>query len=242
MRSLARILLAAVCILLLVGGGWLAVMITQAARLQRQVVELEEQLRRQEAHHQAVLERLGRARRVGSLQVISQHRAADPAATAMSPSAAAELPDDDIRTTVLFVELDEGGRELGRTQATLPGRVIFLDAWTVRFPQETVAAADPLRGRSVALLRRIYSDRMQPVQGVAIDTPGAVPHGYAAGDAARFEQAIWRRFWALAGDPAAAAAEGVRVAQGEAVYKPVTVGQRFRVELESSGGLTLIPE
>jgi hypothetical protein len=242
MRSLARILLAAVCILLLVGGGWLAVMITQAARLQRQVVALEEQLRRQEAHHQAVLERLGRARRVGSLQVLSQHRAGDPAATALSPSAAAEVPDDDIRTTVLFVELDEGGRELGRMQATLPGRVIFLDAWTVRFPQDTVAAADPLRGRSVALLRRIYSDRMQPSHGVCIDTPGAVPHGYAAGDAARFEQAIWKRFWALASDPAAAEADGIRVAQGEAIYKPVAAGQRYRVELESSGGLTLVPE
>jgi hypothetical protein len=34
---------------------------------------------------------------------------------------------------------------------------------------------------------------------------------------------------------------GVRVAQGEAVYKPTVPGQRFDVELESSGGLTLRP-
>jgi hypothetical protein len=98
-----------------------------------------------------------------------------------------------------------------------------------------------MRGRTVALLRRIYSDRMPPAQGVPIDTPGAIPDGYAASDGARFEQALWKRFWRLATDPQAAESMGVRVAQGEAVYKPTAPGHCFDVELENSGGLTLRP-
>ena len=143
-------------------------------------------------------------------------------------------------TTVLH-RARRSGRELGRRRASVPGRTVFLDAWTVRFPQQGVIDADPMRGQTVALLRRIYSDRMAPADGVAIDTPGAVPDGYAATEGARFERALWKNFWRLASDPGAAEAQGVRVAQGEAVYKPVAAGQRYEVELESAGGLVLRP-
>ncbi len=241
MRSLVRVLVAIVCLLLLVGGGWLAVALAQAAHLQRQVVRLEEEVRRQEELRKTMADRLGRTRRLGSLRVVQQHRAGDPAATPLSPASAGELADSELVTTVEFVELDDRGRQVGSRRAQVPGRVVFLDAWTVRFPQDRVIEDDPMRGRTVALLRRIYSDRMPPAQGVPIDTPGAVPDGYAASDGARFEQALWKRFWLLASDPAAAEAMGVRVAQGEAVYKPTAPGQRFDVELESSGGLTLRP-
>ncbi|MEY4769524.1 MAG: hypothetical protein RIQ40_264, partial [Planctomycetota bacterium] len=74
MRSLSRILLAVVCIGLLLGGGWLAIAITQTARLQMQVVQLEEQVRREQELRQRMADRLGRTRRLGRLQVIEQHR------------------------------------------------------------------------------------------------------------------------------------------------------------------------
>ena len=241
MRSLARILVATACIGLLLGGGWLAVALVQAARLQRQVVELEQQVRHEQEMRRQMAERLGRARRLGRIEVVKQHRATDAEARALSPATAAEIDAADLVTTVDFIELDERGRELGRRRAIVPGRILFLDAWTVRFPQQTVIDADPMRGRSIALLRRLYSDRMAPVDGVPIDTPGSVPDGYAASEGARFERALWKRFWRLATDPVAAEAEGVRVAQGEAVYKPVAPGQRYEVELESAGGLVLRP-
>lgn len=241
MRSLARILIAVVCIGLLVGGGWLAIALTHAARLQMQVVQLEQQVRQERELRQQMAERLGRTRRLGRLQVLSQHRTDDPAARPLSAASAAELPASAIATTVEFVELDDRGRSIGTRRCTVPGRVVFLDAWTVRFPQQDVIADDPMRGRSLSLLRRIYSDQMAPANGFAIDTPGAVPDGYAVSDGARFEQALWKRFWHLASDPQAAAEQGVRVAQGEAVYKPVSPGQIFDVELESAGGLVLRP-
>jgi hypothetical protein len=241
MRSLARILVATACIGLLLGGGWLAIALVQAARLQRQVMELEEQVRHEQELRRLVTERLGRSHRLGRLEVVQQHRADDASAKPLSAAAAAELGPNELITTVDFIELDDRGHEVGRRRATVPGRTVFLDAWTVRFPQQSVIEADPMRGRSVALLRRIYSDRMMPSDGIAIDTPGAVPDGYAATDGARFERALWKRFWRLATDPGAAEAEGVRVAQGEAVYKPVAPGQRYEVELENAGGLVLRP-
>ncbi len=241
MNTLVRILFATAAIGLLVGGGWLAVALVQTARLQRQVADLERQVKEEQEHRKRVMERLSRARRLGRLEVVKQHRAGDPAAQPLSPSAAAELQPQEVVTTVEFIELDESGREIGRRRATVPGRTVFLDAWTVRFPGEGVAEADPLRGRSIALLRRIYSDRLAPADGIAIDTPGAVPDGYAASEGARFERALWKRFWSLATDPDAAAEQGVRVAQGEAVYKPVAAGQRYEVELENAGGLLLRP-
>ena len=241
MRSLARIMIAAACIGLLLGGGWLAIALTQSARLQMQVVQLEQQVRQERELRRQVAERLGRTRRLGRLQVLSQHRIDDPAARPLSAASAAELPAQSIATTVEFVELDDRGRSIASRRLTVPGRVVFLDAWTVRFPQQDVIDDDPMRGRTLSLLRRIYSDQMPPANGFAIDTPGAVPDGYAATEGARFEQAIWKRFWQLATDPQAAAAQGVRVAQGEAVYKPVAPGQVYEVELESAGGLVLRP-
>lgn len=241
MNRLVRILFATVAIGLLLGGGWLAIALVQTAQLQRQVADLERQVKDEQERRRLVMERLSRTRRLGRLEVVEQRRAADPSAPPLSPSAAAELQPQELVTTVDFIELDEGGREIGRRRATVPGRTVFLDAWTVRFPGEGVAEADPLRGRSIALLRRIYSDRLAPADGIAIDTPGAVPDGYAASEGARFERALWKRFWSLATDPDAAAEQGVRVAQGEAVYKPMAAGQRYEVELENAGGLVLRP-
>ena len=118
---------------------------------------------------------------------------------------------------------------------------MFVDVLSVKFHQDDVASGHPLRGRTLLLLRRIYSDRMAPVNGYPIDTPGAVPPGYAAGEAARFEKRIWEHFWELATDPAAASAMGIRVAQGEAVYKPVEKGRTYELIVDAVGGMSLTP-
>ncbi|HOW18660.1 MAG TPA: hypothetical protein PLC79_06450, partial [Phycisphaerae bacterium] len=54
-----------------------------------------------------------------------------------------------------------------------------------------------------------------------------------------FEQRLWGRFWSYVTDPAAAKKEGIRIAQGEAVYAPMTTGQRWTLTLEADGGLNL---
>jgi hypothetical protein len=82
---------------------------------------------------------------------------------------------------------------------------------------------------------------MAPVEGFPIDTPGAVPPGYAVGEMGRFEQRLWEQFWQIAGDAKLAASMGVRVAQGEAVYKPIASGQAFELTVDSVGGMSLTP-
>ena len=178
------------------------------------------------AQKSAMIARLNRSRRVAHIQVLEQ--TTDP-------------DERIIQTKLLFIELDDDSIELARQTFTIPGDVLFVDAWTVKFDRDDVAQGHPLRGRTLVLLRRIYSDRMAPNDGFAIDTPGAIPPGYAVGEAGNYQKRLWEHFWQLATDAQMAAATGVRVAQGEAVYKPVRPGQRYELIVDGDGGMNLIP-
>ena len=145
-------------------------------------------------------------------------------------------------TSLRFIELDDHAKELARREYSVPGEVVYVDAWTARFPAESIAQGDPLRGQTIVLFKRIYSDLLSPSEGIPIDTPGSVPDGYAGSDRARYEQAIWKNFWRIASDPEEARSHGIRVAQGEAVYKPMRPGEVYEIKVESHGGLTLIPQ
>jgi hypothetical protein len=201
----------------------------RSSRLESALAELE--ALNQEMHdrleaHQAMIERLSRNRRLAHIQVTGQ--------TLDGQGGIAS-------TSLTFVELDDDGAELARQEFTVPGKVLFVDTWTVKFDHRDVAIGHPLSGRSMVLLRRIYSDRMAPIDGFTIDTPGAVPPGYAATELGRFERRIWGDFWLMAGDADRAEAMGVRVAQGEAVYKPVDAGRTYELLVDAAGGINLTP-
>jgi hypothetical protein len=184
--------------------------------------EMEQRLEAKEA----MIQRLNRSQRLAHIHVLDQRGD----------------PDTEIlETDLLFVELDEAGGEIARQEFTLPGEVVFVDAWAVKFHHTDVAEGHPLRGRTLLLLRRIYSDRMAPVDGYPIDVPGAIPPGYAVGEIASFEKRLWEHFWQIATDPRLAAAMGVRVAQGEAVYKPLRTGQIYELVVDAVGGMSLVP-
>lgn len=206
-------------------GYWL-VMANQDARTIRELRALNDQMQERLAAKQAMIERLSRSRRIAHLQVTGQKK--DSAGNVDT-------------TDVLFIELDDRGAELARQRFTVPGDVLFVDAWTVKFDAEKVAQGDPLQGRSLVLLRRIYSDRLPPKDGLTIDTPGAVPPGYACSEVGRFEKQLWENFWSLAMNADKAKAMGVRVAQGEAVYKPVRAGQTYELIVDAVGGMSLTP-
>ena len=241
MRSIIRILSLSVALALLVGGGWLALSITRTIQLQREVALLEVEIEIQKELRHVMAQRLGNTRRLARINIRSQFLTNDPEKKPLAASDISKLDPSTISTSINFIELNEQGREIGKRTYTIPGATLFVDAWTVRFPQDDVVGGDLLRGRSLVLLRRIYSDSMNPKDGFPIDTPGGIPDGYAAGDAQKFEQAIWKHFWLLATQPDAAANEHVRVAQGEAVYKPVSTGQTYELQVENAGGITLTP-
>ncbi|MBM4105250.1 MAG: hypothetical protein FJ257_02955 [Phycisphaerae bacterium] len=230
LRPLRTLLLTA--LLGAVAGAVLwTVYLDRERRLREEIAALESRMAEEIARREAMIERLSRGQRRAVIEVLAQN-------PALAAGPGGEVG---VVTDLRFVELDEEGRELGRREYSIPGDVLFVDVWTARFAAESVAAGDPLRGSTIVLLRRIYSDRMPPADGLPIDTPGGIPDGYALAERSRFEQSVWRSFWRLASDPAAAEAQGVRVAQGEAVYKKVRPGDAYELVVEAAGGMTLVP-
>jgi len=198
----------------------------EAARLQREMDELRAEMEAQVREREAMIARLSRSHRLAHVFVTKQTRTVDGA----------------VATTSLdLIELDDDGGEVARQRFVIPGDTLFIDALTVHFDASAVAAGDPLRGRSIVLLRRVYSELLPPARGIPIDTPGAIPPGYAAGEPARFEQQIWSQFWLIASNPVLCASMGVHVAQGEAVYQIVREGDRLELSVGAAGGLVLRP-
>jgi len=226
MPALLRIIAA----LIVLGGitlvGYWQYTANQQVRTIAELKELKSQLEAQVAARQAMIQRLSRSRRLAHVRIGEQPTNGDGTIAS---------------TTLEFIELDDGGAEIDRQTFTVPGDVLFVDAWTVKFDPERVAEGDPLMGKTLVLLRRIYSDRLPPTEGFLIDTPGAIPPGYAAGEAGMFEKKVWEGFWSMASDAEVAAAMGVRVAQGEAVYKPVRTGQTYELVADAVGGISLTP-
>src|SRR4029079_15290874 len=74
----------------------------------------------------------------------------------------------------------------------------------------------------------------------SIDATGLVPGVFRDDrEANPFEQKLWSRFWEYVNNPALAAGEGVRIAQGEAVYVRMRAGQQWSLSLEHNGGLNI---
>ena len=226
MIPVLRILIVAVALSAIALLGFCKLNSDAQQRALDELEQLNEQMRHRLAQKEAMIERLGRSRRVAHLQILDQVRGQDGHV---------------LETNLLFIELDEDGSEIARQQMTVPGDVLFVDTWTVKFGYEDVASGHPLYGKTLVLFRRIYSELMKPIEGIALDTPGAVPPGYATTNQGRFEQRVWEQFWEIATDAELAASLGVRVAQGEVVYKPVREGQQFELSADAAGGINLIP-
>lgn len=226
MNAIVRILsLTALLAGITLAGYWL-MLSSEKDRALAELRDLNVQLERTLAQRQAMVERLSRSRRIAHVRIVDQQTGdrGDVASTSLE-----------------FIELDEGGAEIARQHITVPGDVVFVDAWTVKFDPAYVADGDPLRGRALVLLRRVYSDHMPARDGITLDVPGAVPPAYAADDMGLFEKRLWERFWELARSPAEAAKLGVSVAQGEAVYKPVRTGETYELVVDAVGGMSLKP-
>ncbi len=175
---------------------------------------------------EGMIDRLTRSRRLAQIVVTEQQ---------IGP---AGLPTE---TTLLMVELGEDETPVARHCFTIPGHIAFFDGLVVKFDHEAVATAHPMRGQTVVLLQRVYSDQLAPKDGEPIDAVGGVPAGYAGSERPLdFEKKLWERFWDLCTDPALAAEYGVRVAQGEAVYKPMKPGVLYELTVDADGGLNLV--
>jgi hypothetical protein len=150
------------------------------------------------------------------------------------------------RMFLTFIQYKPGTEEpMFRRSMVLPGEEVYVDALVVQFERKFVEDGDGLKGKSMLLFRRAFGDQQQPVEGVPLfrgagdsPIPEAVQVDAAPGE---YERQLWARFWNLANDPKAAAAEGVRVAQGEAPHVRVVQGQVYQLRLRAAGGLEMKP-
>src|SRR5262245_3211827 len=145
MASFIRFIVTTVLICGLLFLGYWRLTVDQQAKTIAELQQLTGQMQEQLVARQALVERLSRSRRIAHLQITNQ---------TLDDQGKVE------HTTVLFVELDDDGAEIARQTFMVPGDVLFVDAWMIKFEAEKVAEGDPLRGHALVLLRRIYSDKL----------------------------------------------------------------------------------
>jgi hypothetical protein len=202
----------------LVGTAWWAV---GHSELERRVAELEAE----RAELKRVIGRLKNERRVAHLMVGTQHKADD-----------GRVAD----TTVEFVAFDAEGRPSPPRSFTIAGDVCYVDGLVVRFLDSYVEKGAALQGHSLHLFRRIFGESQAPADGFPLDEEGGIPTFYQVeSEAGRFERKLWQRFWDYARNPRLAAEQGVRLAQGEAVYQRVEPGQLWQISTRADGGLEM---
>jgi hypothetical protein len=199
---------------------------------QRQVQQLEserQKLQEQKKQLQAVVERLSDEKRVAEVLVTDQ-----------SPVHGV------LRTTLLFVEYARDGTPLPKKTFTIDGNVAHIDAMVIKFDRDFVAQNDPLRGHSIALFRRLFSESQSPEKSFPIDEPGQIPDVYRGAanpaDQLAFERELWQNFWRLAEDKDYRTAKGVRVANGQGVWGPFSRDKLYTLTLDADGGLNLTSE
>ena len=147
-------------------------------------------------------------------------------------------------TKVNFVELGEDGEPLHLSRTfELEGEEVWIDAWVVKFKDEYVETGHPLQGKSIYWLKSIFGEHETPAAAKSLDSVGEAPYPYRGGEnPSPFEEKIWNDFWKIASDPKQLEAIGARAAGGEGPHQRVKRGERWRIELRSSGGLSFVPD
>lgn len=147
-------------------------------------------------------------------------------------------------TTLLMVEYDRNGSPLPARSFEVVGERVHVDAYVVKFDQESVRKGDPLRGRALLLFEKIYGDGQAPSAGARIDPPASVPEIYrdSTPHISKFEQRLWADFWRLVTDEAYRKDFGVSVAYGSGVFFPAETGRRYTLTLAANGNVTAYNE
>lgn len=198
--------------------------VAEIGRLNQQMQEQQVEIDRLETS----LHLLKTDQRLARLNVISVERAEDGRV---------------LKSNLQFVELSPNGEPLSQPKTfELPGDVIYIDNWIIKFDDSYIEKGDIERGTSLCLFRRIFSEQQMPTEGISLDEIGMRPQAYARGGAlSEFEQHLWRDFWEFANDPVKAAQMGIRAANGEAVSIQVREGRSYNISLRASGGLSIEP-
>lgn len=143
-------------------------------------------------------------------------------------------------TKLEFQELDRQGQPIDAPkQFTIPGDVVYVDSWVVKFDDKYVEAADLHRATSLVLFKRIFGEHQKPADGFSLDQVGGRPKIYGRdGAMSEFEKKIWADFWTIANDESKQDELGIRAAHIEAPAMKVQKGKTYHLERRASGGLS----
>jgi hypothetical protein len=224
-RSATKIILMSLCIV----GGSYGIFLYERNRANEKEARLQEALALEQErndHLKALVNRLSSERRMAEMVVTEQTRDKDG-----QPGT----------TTLLFSEFAADGSRLPPRFYTIVGNEVHIDALVIKFERDFVEKDDPLRGHTIALFYRLYGSHQTPENGFPIDNPGQPPDVYRDGKPRsealrRFESELWQKFWKLADDPSYRADNGVRVMQGEGLWRYVYPDYVYTLTIERIGG------
>jgi len=150
---------------------------------------------------------------------------------------AQEPNDGKIFTTLKFVETarDNKLKTVLEKEYTIEGDIVYFDALIVKFGDKMVMDG---KTKALYLWRRVYSEKMAPEQGFAIDEPGAEPQRY--GDLLKVlpmkqKRLFWSNIWDLANDPDKLKEHDIKAIYGNAVYSRLREGLIYVFKISPAG-------
>ncbi len=147
-----------------------------------------------------------------------------------------------LQTEFTFQEVDTDGRSLDVPRSfQIAGDLLYVDFWVIKFEDKFVEMADLDRASSICLFRRLFGEFQEPHDGFTLDQVGMRPLAYGSRRPTEFERQLWQEFWTIANNRPRALELGIRAAHGEAVSARLQPGQKYRVQLRASGGLSIVP-
>ena len=157
----------------------------------------------------------------------------------------AQERDADGRTvnTIRFTEISPDGAPVGVSRdMKLVGDEIYVDTLVIKFEEHFIEQDDPLKGKALLIVRRLFTNSVPPDNGVRLDKEGVPPDIYAAREAAtEFEKDLWRRFWEIANNEKLAQERGVKAIHGQAVYGKLEPNKVYHLVMRSTGETILPP-
>ena len=113
--------------------------------------------------------------------------------------------------------------------------VIYFDALIVKFTNKFVKDG---KERALYLWRRIHGEQTPPIDGQAIETPGAFPERYnSITQSLRFKNKdiFWDAIWDLANDPEQLSDYGLTAVFGNAIYIRPQPGKVYIFKISPTG-------
>jgi len=148
-----------------------------------------------------------------------------------------EPNDGKILTTLKFIETarDDKLKTVLEKEYTIEGDIVYFDALIVKFGDKMVMDG---KTKALYLWRRVYSEKMAPGQGFAIEEPGAEPQRYS--DLLKVlpmkqKQLFWTNIWDLANDPDKLKEHDIEAIYGNAVYSRLREGLIYVFKISPAG-------